>query len=42
MCSTYLIVSKDPIVGTNQLMKSYWGRIIDYFNEMKKTSGTRT
>jgi hypothetical protein len=42
LCSAYLNASKDPIVGTNQPMKSYWGRITDYFNEMKKTCSTRT
>jgi hypothetical protein len=42
LCSAYLNVSKDSIIGTNQATKSYWGRIIDYFNEMKKISSTRT
>jgi hypothetical protein len=27
LCSAYINVSKDPIVGTNQPIRSYWGRI---------------
>jgi hypothetical protein len=42
LCSAYLNVGKDPIVGTNQPMKSYWGRIIEYFDDMKKTLGSRS
>jgi hypothetical protein len=33
LCSAYLNVSKDPIVGINQPMRSYWARIKAYFNE---------
>jgi len=33
LCSAYINVSKDPIVGTNQPIRSYWGRIKAYFEE---------
>ncbi|OEL37810.1 hypothetical protein BAE44_0001172, partial [Dichanthelium oligosanthes] len=31
LCSAYLNVSKDPIVGVNQTMELYWDRIQHYF-----------
>jgi hypothetical protein len=37
LCSAYLNVSKDPIVGASQQGKAYWTRITIYFNEMRKT-----
>jgi hypothetical protein len=36
LCSAYLNVSKDPIVGVNQSMQSYWVRITDYYNDNRK------
>jgi hypothetical protein len=42
LCSAYLNVSKDPVVGVNQPMKSYWARITDYFNEMRTTDVERS
>jgi len=33
LCLAYINVSKDPIVGTNQPIRSYWGRIKAYFEE---------
>ncbi|KAJ1288145.1 hypothetical protein BS78_02G067500 [Paspalum vaginatum] len=33
LCSAFLYVSKDPIVGVNQSGESYWERIEKYFND---------
>lgn len=32
LCSAYLNVSRDPIVGTNQKNDTYWERIAKYYN----------
>jgi hypothetical protein len=42
LCSAYLNVSKDPIVGVNQKMESYWIRITKFYNENKKTENARS
>jgi hypothetical protein len=42
LCSAYLNMSKDPIVGVNQSMQTYWGRITDYYNDNRKNSIERT
>jgi len=42
LCSAYLNVSKDPIVGVNQPIGSYWARITTYFLENKRTPYDRT
>ncbi|PVH37825.1 hypothetical protein PAHAL_5G099100 [Panicum hallii] len=41
LCSAYLNVSKDPIIGINQSITSYWNRITDYYNENRKTPSER-
>lgn len=35
LCSAYLNVSRDPIVGTNQKSETYWERITNYYNDLK-------
>jgi hypothetical protein len=42
LCSAYLNVSKDAIVGINQPLMCYWQRVLQYFNENKKTPIQRT
>jgi hypothetical protein len=42
LCCPYLSVSKDPIVGVNQKMESYWTRITKFYNENKKTENARS
>jgi hypothetical protein len=42
LVSAYMIVSKDPAIGTNQLGEAYWRHISDYYNEHKKTANART
>jgi hypothetical protein len=42
LCSAYLNVSKDPIVGVNQPAGSYWARMEQWYNEHKKTAQART
>ncbi|PUZ65800.1 hypothetical protein GQ55_3G254300 [Panicum hallii var. hallii] len=42
LISAYLNVSKDQVVGINQPAKSYWQRILDYYNEFRTTTTTRT
>lgn len=32
LCSAYLNVTRDPIVGTNQKSETYWERITNYYN----------
>lgn len=36
LCSAYINVSKDPIVGINQPIRSYWARIKAYYDEHSK------
>jgi hypothetical protein len=42
LCSAYLNVSKDPIVGVNQPTGPYWSRMSAYFNEHKTTPYARS
>jgi hypothetical protein len=42
LCSAYLNVSKDPIVGVNQPVGCYWSRMEQRYNEHKKTAQART
>jgi hypothetical protein len=42
ICVAYLNVSRDPIVGINQSMGSYWQRICDYYEENRKTTVSRS
>jgi hypothetical protein len=42
LISAYLNVSKDQVVGINQQAKSYWQKILDYYNEFRTTTTTRT
>jgi hypothetical protein len=42
ICSGWLNVSKDPIVGANQSRSSFWGRVHAYFEKHKKTTAVRT
>jgi hypothetical protein len=39
LCSAYLNVSKDPIVGANQTGKAYWQRVHDFYHEHKDFPG---
>jgi hypothetical protein len=41
ICSAYLNVSKDPIVRVNQTMQCYSTRIVEFYNENKKTANPR-
>jgi hypothetical protein len=41
ICSAYLNVSKDPIVGVNQTMQCYSVRIAEFYNENRKTANPR-
>jgi hypothetical protein len=41
ICSGWLNVSKDPIVGANQSRSSFWGRVHAYFEKHKKTTAVR-
>ena len=36
LCSAWINVSKDPIVGINQPIRSYWARIKAYYDEHSK------
>ncbi|XP_062191226.1 glutathione S-transferase T3-like [Phragmites australis] len=36
LVSTWLNVSQDPVVGTDQTKETYWGRIAKYFNTYRK------
>jgi hypothetical protein len=42
ICSAYLNVSKDPIVGVNQTMQCYSTRIAKFYNENKTIVNPRT
>ena len=42
ICSAWLNVSKDPIVGANQSRSSFWGRVHAFFEKHKKTTAVRT
>jgi hypothetical protein len=42
ICSAYLNMSNDPIVGVNQTMQCYSVRIAEFYNENKKTANPRT
>jgi hypothetical protein len=42
LCSAYLNVSKDQIVGVNQPTGSYWCQMRAYFNEHKTTPYARS
>jgi hypothetical protein len=42
LCSAYLNVSKDPIVGVNQPQGGYWARITQFYKENRKTAIDRT
>jgi hypothetical protein len=42
LCSAYLNMTKDPIVGVNQKMEIYWIRISKFYNENKKTENARS
>jgi len=36
ICSAWLNVSKDPIVGANQSRSSFWGRVHAFFRNTRK------
>jgi hypothetical protein len=42
LCSAYLNISKDPIVGVNQPQGGYWARIKHFYMENRKTTTDRT
>jgi hypothetical protein len=42
LCSAYLNVSKDPIVGVNQPQGGYWARIMQFYMENRKIATDRT
>jgi hypothetical protein len=42
ICSAWLNVSKDPLLGANQTRSSFWGRVHAFFEEHKETSEVRT
>jgi hypothetical protein len=42
ICSGWLNVSKDPIVGANQSRSSFWGRVHAFFEKHKKSTDVRT
>jgi hypothetical protein len=42
LCSAYLNISKDAIVGVNQNMGAYWKRIYDYYSEHKPNGSIRS
>jgi hypothetical protein len=42
LCSAYLNVSKDPIVGVNQPLGAYWDMIKSYIDENNKTTHSRS
>jgi hypothetical protein len=42
LCSAYLNVSKDPIVGVNQPQEGYWARITQFYMENRKTATVKT
>jgi hypothetical protein len=42
ICSPYLNMSKDPIMGVNQTMQCYSAWIADFYNESKKSANPRT
>jgi hemerythrin-like domain-containing protein len=42
LCSAYLNVSKDPIVGVNQPLGAYWDMIKAYIDENNKTTHSRS
>jgi hypothetical protein len=42
LCSAYLNVSRDPIVGAYQTDETYWERIAKYYNENNKFRVPRT
>jgi site-specific DNA-adenine methylase len=35
LCSAFLNISKDPIIGVNQNMDAYYNKIYDYYHEHK-------
>jgi hypothetical protein len=41
ICSAYLNVSKDSIVGVNQTMQCYSVRIAEFYNENRKAANPR-
>jgi hypothetical protein len=42
LCSAYINVGKDPIVGCNQPMGAYWDRVFQYYNDHKTMQSSRT
>lgn len=42
LCAAYVNVSKDPIVGVNQPIGSYWARIMKYYEANKRWKTIRT
>jgi hypothetical protein len=42
LCSAFLNVCKDPIVGVNQSQGAYWARITRYYEENKRTPNDRS
>jgi hypothetical protein len=42
LCSAYINVSKDPIVGCNQPIGAYWDRVTRYYHEHKTMQTERT
>jgi len=42
LCSAYLNVSRDPIVGANQTSDTYWDRICKYYHDNNELTTHRT